>query len=159
MVYDCSAKKNAQVPSLNDCHEVGPALQPRLVDIMIRNRMKRHCIVGDVKKAFIQIRVKEEDRDAQRILWYDNLEERNIIEYRLTRVIFGAGPSPYILGATLQKHVSQYKDVRIYLLILIGRYYREPFLSYEKQVALIEIITTRRRISPKIVGPFSTIVS
>ena len=49
--------------------------------------------------------------------------------------------------------------VRIYLLILIGRYCREPFLSYEKQVALIEIITTRRRISPKIVGPFSTIVS
>ena len=72
--------------------------------------MKRHLIVGDVKKAFLQIRVKEEDRDAQRILWYNNLEDRNIVEYRLTRVIFGAGPNPYILGATLQKHVSQYKD-------------------------------------------------
>ena len=110
VVYDCSAKQNAQVPSLNDCLEVGPALQPKLFDIMIRNRMKRHCIDGDVKKAFLQIRVKEEDRDAQRILWYDNLKDRNIIEYRLARVIFGAGPSPYILGATLQKHVSQYKD-------------------------------------------------
>ena len=50
-------------------------------------------------------------------------------------------------------------DVRIYLLILIGRYYREPFLSYEKQVALIEIITTQRRISPKIVGSFSTMLA
>ena len=71
--------------------------------------MKRHCIVRDVKKAFYQVRVKEEDCDAQRILGYDNLEERNI-KYRLTRVIFGAGPSPYILRATLQKHLSQYKD-------------------------------------------------
>ena len=110
IIYDCSAKQNAQVPSLNDCLEVGPALQPRIFDIMVRNRMKRHLIVGDVKKAFLQIRVKEEDRDAQRILWYNNLEDRNIVEYRLTTVIFGAGPSPYILGATLQKHVSQYKD-------------------------------------------------
>jgi len=25
-------------------------------------------------------------------------------------VIFGAGPSPYILGITLHKHVSRYKD-------------------------------------------------
>ena len=67
IVYDCSAKQN--VPSLNDCLEVGPALQPRIFDIMVRNRMKRHLIVDDVKKAFLQIRVKEEDRNAQRILW------------------------------------------------------------------------------------------
>ena len=31
-------------------------------------------------------------------------------QYCFTRVIFGSGPSSYILGATLQKHVSQYAD-------------------------------------------------
>eukprot|EP00795_Rhopilema_esculentum_P015333 gene15334-6554_t len=71
--------------------------------------MKNYCITGDIKKAFLQIRIAEQDRDAQRILWYDNLKDRNIIEYRFTRVIFEAGPSPYILGATLQKHVLNYK--------------------------------------------------
>ena len=53
----------------------------------------------------------EKDRDAQRILWYDNLEEQNVTDYRFTRVIFGATSSPYILGATLQKHVSKYESL------------------------------------------------
>ena len=33
IVYDCSAKANSQVPSLNDCLEVEPALQPMMFDI------------------------------------------------------------------------------------------------------------------------------
>jgi len=43
-----------------------------------------------------------QDRDAQRILWWE--------EYRFRRVIFGATSSPYILGATLQKHVMNHKE-------------------------------------------------
>ena len=110
IVYDCSAKPNAQVPLLNDCPEKGPALQLQLLDIILKNRMKVHCITGDVKKAFLQIWIQEEDRDFQRVLWYEDLKDRNVVAYRLTRVIFGAGPSPYILGATLHKHVSRYMD-------------------------------------------------
>ncbi|CAB4034595.1 Hypothetical predicted protein [Paramuricea clavata] len=62
-------------------------------------------------KAFLQIIVQECDRDAQRILWYDDLCNRNILEYRFIRVIFGATPSPYILGATLQKHLEGYQSI------------------------------------------------
>ena len=50
------------------------------------------------------------DRDALRLLWYENLDSRTVRQYRFTRVIFGSGPGPYILGATLKKHVSQYAD-------------------------------------------------
>ena len=110
IVYDCSARGNTQSPSLNDCLETGPPLQPLLFDILLRNRMRKFCITGDVQKAFLQIRVHEQDRDAQRILWYDNLTDWNVTEYRFTRVIFGATSSPYILGATLQKHISDYEE-------------------------------------------------
>ena len=112
IVYDCSARQDPQAPSLNDCLEVGPPLQPLIFDILLRNRMKRCCIIGKIRKAFLQIKIDPEDRDALRLLWYDNLEERNILTYRFTRVIFGSGPSPspYILGATLQKHISQYAE-------------------------------------------------
>ena len=109
IVYDCSAKTHCQVPSLNDCLKVGPPLQPTLFDLL-ENRMKMLCITGDIQKAFLQIKVDLRDRDAFRLLWYENLDSRMVRQYCFTRVIFGSGPSSYILGATLQKHVSQYAD-------------------------------------------------
>ena len=65
IVYDCSARASKDVPSLNDCLEVGPPLQPLLFDILLRNKMRPLCIIGDIKQAFLQIRLREEDRDAQ----------------------------------------------------------------------------------------------
>ena len=85
-------------------------LQPILFDILLRNRLKMLCITGDIQKAFLQIKVGLRDRDALRLLGYENLDSRTVRQYRFTRVIFGSRPSPYILGATLQKHVSQYAD-------------------------------------------------
>ena len=37
IVYDCSARASNRVPSLNDCLETGPPLQPRIFDILLRN--------------------------------------------------------------------------------------------------------------------------
>ena len=90
------AQANSQAPSLNQC--------------LLRNRPKLLCITGDIQKAFLQIKVDPKDRDAVRLLWYQYLDSKTVTEYRFTRVIFGSGPSPYILGATLKKHMSQYAE-------------------------------------------------
>ena len=108
IVYDCSAKSNNTTPSLNECLETGPPLQPHLFDVLLRNRFRKFVITGDIKKAFHQIHLPPEDRDVQRVLWYNNLQDRKVMEYRFTRVIFGATSSPYILGATIEKHLEQY---------------------------------------------------
>ena len=89
IVYDRSTKSDSQVPSLNNCLEVGPTLQPMIFDILLRNRLNFKCITGDVQKAFLQIKVDPKDRDALRLLWYENLDSRTVPQYRFTRVIFG----------------------------------------------------------------------
>ena len=55
IIYDCSSKESNDVPSLNDCLEIGPTLQSKLFDILVNNRFKRFVITGDVQKAFLQI--------------------------------------------------------------------------------------------------------
>ena len=79
-----SLKANAQSPSLNDCLETRPPLP---FEILLRNWMRKYCVAGDIQKAFIRIRVHEQDRDAQRILWFDNLIERNSREYRFSELL------------------------------------------------------------------------
>ena len=58
----------------------------------------------------MQIRIAEQDRDVMRLHWLSDLETRQIKEYRFTRAIFGGGPSPFLLGATIAEHLQQYVD-------------------------------------------------
>ncbi len=56
--------------------------------------------------------MKEKDRDSLRFLWVENLDDKKfqeLIMYRSCRVIFGAGPSPFILSGVLQHHLEQYR--------------------------------------------------
>ena len=103
IVYDCSARASKDVLSLNDCLEVRPSLQPLVFDILLRNRTRPLCIIGDIKKAFLQTRLREEERNA-------DLVKRNIEEFRFIRVIYGSGPSPFILNTSFQKYVEPFED-------------------------------------------------
>eukprot|EP00112_Aurelia_sp_Birch-Aquarium-sp1_P000095 Seg1007.4 transcript_id=Seg1007.4/GoldUCD/mRNA.D3Y31 product="hypothetical protein" protein_id=Seg1007.4/GoldUCD/D3Y31 len=112
IVYDASAKQRKYDKSLNDCLHIGPPLQPMLYDILLRFRMFPVAILGDVEKAFLQIEVNKEDRDAMRFLWVKDIHQElpEICELRSTRVIFGSGPSPFLLGATIKEHMETYKS-------------------------------------------------
>ena len=69
-----SAKRITQIyrtrfiPSLNDCLNVGPALSPKIFDILVRFRQYRAAVVADIEKAFLNIGVEEIDRDVLRFL-------------------------------------------------------------------------------------------
>ena len=104
MVFDASAKPHPLAASINECMYTGPSLQPLLWDIMIRSRMSENLLLGDIKKAFLQIGIKEEDRDAFRFLFTLHGKEEHL---RFARVPFGAEASPFILGATLRYHIDQ----------------------------------------------------
>ena len=68
---------------------------------------------GDIKQAFLNIEVAIEDRDAMYFLWVDNVlgDDLQVVPYRFNRVIFGAGPSPFLLTGTIRHHFAKYSEV------------------------------------------------
>ena len=109
IVFDASAKDSNGV-SLNSCLEPGPALQPDLVGILLRFRKNYVGIMGDIEKMFLQIRLKEEDRDSHRYLWRDLNPKATPKIYRMTRVTFGVVSSPFLAIGTIQEHVKMCKE-------------------------------------------------
>ena len=66
VVYDASARAYKGAPSLNECVNPGPPLQNQLWSVLVGSRFHPVTIAGDIKQAFLQVRIREEDRDALR---------------------------------------------------------------------------------------------
>jgi hypothetical protein len=81
---------------------VGTSLQSELRDILMRWRMHRVCFVADIIKMYLQIMVRREDTDLQRIFWRFSPEE-DLREYRLLTVIFGTASAPFLALRTLKQ--------------------------------------------------------
>ena len=110
IVYDASAKADKKSPSLNDCLIIGPPLQRRILDVLIHNRLKSILLAGDIQQAFLQIVIREIERDAMRFLWINDLQRKEMVVYRMTRAMLGLGPSPFLLGGTLNVHLEKYAE-------------------------------------------------
>ena len=107
MVFDASARPHPLANSVNECMHTGPPLQPLLWDILIRARMSTHLLLADLQKAFLQVGLKDDDRDAFRFLFNINGVEEHL---RFTRIPFGVEASPFMLGATLQHHFDLQRE-------------------------------------------------
>lgn len=113
IVFDASAKE-FKFLSLNECLEQGPNLNPELLAILLRIRLKKIAYLGDIEKAFLQVGVRIQDRDVLRFLWIDNISGINnakIKVYRWNRVAFGITSSPFLLRVTINKHLKKYETV------------------------------------------------
>ena len=59
IVYDASSKRANEV-SLNDCLYRGPPSTLLIFDILVRFRIFRTVLIGDLEKAFLDVRVTPE---------------------------------------------------------------------------------------------------
>lgn len=114
IVYDASARANGNAPSLNECLETGPPLQNQLWSVLVRNRFYQwQVIAGDLKKAFLQVRLRKTDIDALPFHWLEDLTSKGVQVLRFTRVLFGLAPSPFLLAEIINEHLQQYKEVQV----------------------------------------------
>ncbi|UYV64449.1 hypothetical protein LAZ67_3000757 [Cordylochernes scorpioides] len=103
-VFNASARKRGKL-SLNDCLDKGPNLIEIIPRLLNKFRKYEVGVSSDIEKAFLQIGIKEEDRDYLRFLWHT--EDGRLITYRHKRVVFGITTSPYLLKATLSLHLDK----------------------------------------------------
>ena len=105
VVYDASARPTKESPSLNDCLEIGPPLQNNLWTVLVRGRFHPVCLSGDLRKAFLQVRIRKSHRDALRFYWLKDISNE-IQTFRFTRALCGLTSSPFLLGGVLQQHLE-----------------------------------------------------
>ena len=113
--YDPSAKSESGY-SLNDCLEKGPSLQNKLWDILIRTTFRLVILCADIEKAFLQIRIKEKERESLKFHWIENLTNNTTQFLRFTRLIFGLNQSLFILEGTLKAHFERYESIYLELI-------------------------------------------
>ena len=80
-----------------------------LWNVLIRARFYPVLITGDLQKAFLQVRIKEEECDALRFFW--KFKGHSEIEtLRFTRALFGLTSSPFLLGGVIQQHLKAWEE-------------------------------------------------
>ena len=121
IVFDASAHYTTEL-CLNDILEAGPCLLPYLLDISLRFCTGKIAVVADMKQAFLQIEMNENDRNLVRFLWFDDIYKENpsIVKYRFVRLVFGLTSSPFLLNATVSHHLTKYIDLEEIKHVLKG---------------------------------------
>ncbi|XP_063446844.1 uncharacterized protein LOC134726374 [Mytilus trossulus] len=90
----------------------------QLTDILTRFRYGKYALTTDIEKAFLQIGLEEENRDSTQFFWLrDPSNPKSGLEtYRFKVILFGATCSPFIINATLLKHLSTVKSATAEIL-------------------------------------------
>lgn len=82
-----------------------------LVGILCRFREESVAVTCDIEGMFLQVGVKEEDRDFLRFLWWQDGDYTAApTEYRMTVHLFGATSSPACANYALKATATKYKE-------------------------------------------------
>ncbi|XP_066261278.1 uncharacterized protein [Euwallacea similis] len=108
VVFDASCKTSSGI-SLNDTLLVGPVVQDDLYSILIRLRLRKIVLSADIKMMYRCIKIHEEERNFQKILWRPNLNDP-INVYKLNTVTYGTSSAPFQATRCLIELAERNKD-------------------------------------------------
>jgi len=87
---------------LNDTLLVGPTVQQDLYSVVLRFRTYQIAFTADIAKMYRQVRIHEDDRKLQRILWRSSTEEP-LRTNELSTVTYGTASAPYLATRCLHQ--------------------------------------------------------
>ena len=130
-VHDAKARPGKGSYSLNDCLNAGPNLIATILHVLMGFRKDKYGLVSDIERAFPTVKIAEEHRDLLRCLWVENGE---VVVYRFARLPFGLSCSPFLLQATLRKHLKDYDTPEKVFSQFIAGCYMDDLTVSEKTV-------------------------
>ena len=81
-----------------------------LLELLLRFRFPNYAFVADIQRAFLHIKLCEEDHPFVRSLWYkDNDPNKETCAYTNTTIVFGHTSSPMSLVAVLLHHLEIFR--------------------------------------------------
>ena len=104
IVYDASSKPTKTSVFLNDCLEMGPPFQNSMWDLLVRSQFKPILLCSDIEKAFLQIRIRECERNVLRFHWVKKCDPHRAEINRFTILVFELTQPRFILKTTLNAH-------------------------------------------------------
>ena len=139
VVFNCSLKVGG-APSLNQASYGGIDLLSSLFGLLLGFRTNKYVIIGDIKAAFLQIKLKDEaDRNRFCFFWK---ESGSLQIFRYSSLVFGLSASPFALNYVIKYHASQYEDDLVTRL-LNSNFYCDNFLyTSSKDSELQEVYKT-----------------
>ncbi|GFR11444.1 reverse transcriptase domain-containing protein [Trichonephila clavata] len=92
----------------------GANLNPNIFHLIIYFRLNTIAITADTERAFLQISLRDEDRDVVRFLFPElgsnQSDPYNFQVYIFKRVMFGVNVNPFLLSATIKYHIEKYRE-------------------------------------------------
>ena len=102
VVFDCSAKNSGV--SLNNVLLQGPDLTNSLIGVLMRFRLEKIGVMGDIEAMYYQVTVPERHHKYLRFLWWPNGElNKEPKEYEMHVHLFGALSSPSCANFALRQ--------------------------------------------------------
>ncbi|XP_076398077.1 uncharacterized protein LOC143266403 [Megachile rotundata] len=149
IVFDAAAK-TAGI-SLYDQLESGPDLLKPLPGVLLRFRQYAVACKADIKDMFLRLKIRKEDRDAQRFLWrgHDRKKEPEI--FVMSSLIFGAKSSPtsaiYIKNKNAEDYAHSHPDAC--RSITMNSYMDDYLVSQKSAQDLIHLVRDVTRINAR----------
>lgn len=108
VVFDASAKSSSG-KSLNDIQLVGPVIQSDLFCILLRFRIHKYVLTGDIEKMYRQVEIDDSQRHLQLILWRDH-EDQPLKTLQLNTITYGTASAPFLATRCLLQLAQECKD-------------------------------------------------
>ena len=141
-VFDGSVKTKYSI-SINQGLETGPNLNPDIDSVTMRFRLPQVVAIMDIRKAFHQVALADEDSELICFVWPENPfdPDSQPIAYAWKRLPFGLSSSPFMLRAVISKHLRKYEDIYPEAVKLIrDRLYVDDLLAGENAVRAARLL-------------------